>query len=189
MIIFIDESGVHKSIDFSTISFVYVCFDNLVDMEKKILEIENNLNIQSFHWSEYGSKNGWIIRENFLIEISKLDFTFKISIFKNPVNFSEKFENTFMHLIVENRIKKIIIDGKKPRWYENRLKKVLRDKNISIKKIKTGNDVSNPGLRVADALAGLYRSHYDNPTDKTRKIIKLFSNKITVQILDGQISR
>ncbi|OGE18857.1 hypothetical protein A3J19_04875 [Candidatus Daviesbacteria bacterium RIFCSPLOWO2_02_FULL_41_8] len=65
---------------------------------------------------------------------------------------------------VEENIKKIMIDGRKPRWYNQRLKKVLRDKGVSVKKIVTvRKEQSSPGIRVSDCLAGLIRTNYDNP--------------------------
>jgi len=189
MIIFIDESGINKRDGHSAVAFVYLCFSNVVETEKKIIEIEKQLGIKHFHWADFGSKKGWQVREDFLMAASKLDFSFKISVINNPIKFGKVFEKIFEHLIVENKIKKIVIDGKKPKWYSRKLKKVLRDKSISVKKICTANDESAPGLRFADALAGLFRSHYDKPTEKTTKLIKCFNNKITVQLMDGQMTR
>ena len=48
--------------------------------------------------------------------------------------------------------------------YERRLKKVLRDKGISVRKLGTvRNEISQPGIQLADALAGLSRYHFENP--------------------------
>ena len=81
----------------------------------------------------------------------------------------------------------MIIDGKKPKWYSLRLKKVLRDRGISVKKIRTGNDKSFPCLRLADAYAGLIRAHWNDPNNKNAKeLYKLASNKITAQLVGGQ---
>lgn len=186
MLIFIDESGIQKGSGHSVVSFVYLCLSNAKEVEDAILSIEEKIGIRHFHWSDFGSDKGWKIRETFLIAASKLNFTFKISLVKNPINYSRAFENIFKHLIVESRVNKIVIDGKKPRWYGHKLKKVLRDKNISVKKIRTMNDESSPGLRLADALAGLFRSHADNPTEKTNGLIALFENKKTALLLGGQ---
>lgn len=57
----------------------------------------------------------------------------------------------------------IFIDGEKPKWYENRLKKVLKDKGISVKKLRTVRRESEVGLQLTDALVGLTRYHQDNP--------------------------
>lgn len=189
MIIFIDESGIHKSVDHSVISFVYICFEGAEQIENEILKIEGFLGIQKFHWSNFSSKSGWELREKFLKAISKLDFTFKVAIMKNPINMATALEYSLGYLIIEKKIRKIIIDGKKPRWYGQRLKKVLRDKGISVKKVRTLNDESSAGLRLADALAGFIRSHYDKPTERTIRLYKLFENKITAQLVGGQIAR
>ena len=56
MHVFIDESGIHKSVDHCAIAFIYVCFENKDEIEKEIVDIENNLGISHFHWSNFGSK-------------------------------------------------------------------------------------------------------------------------------------
>ena len=186
MLIFIDELGIHKQEGHSVVSFVYLCLSNAEEIENKILSIEREVGIRHFHWANFGSKNGWRVREAFLSAVSKLNFSFKIFSTDNPIKYSGVFEMVFNHLIVEHRINKIVIDGKKPKWYGHKLKKVLRDKNISVKKIRTMDDESSPGLRLADALAGLFRSNADNPTEKTKRLVALFKNKITAQLIGGQ---
>ena len=189
MLIFIDESGTHKNQDHSTIVLVYVCIENIADLENKIQKIEQNLEIRYFHWSNFGSKAGWRIRKEFIKRIAKLKFTFKIALINNPVYLSKELEHCLQYLIIEKKIKKIILDGKKPKWYERRIKKILREKGVSIKKLRTLNDQSSPGLRLADALAGLVRHYYDKPTDTVKNLYQLLTNKITAQLVDGQKTR
>ena len=52
MIIFIDESGIHKKVDHSTFALAYVEFKNYAAIEKQILKIEKDLQLKTFHWSE-----------------------------------------------------------------------------------------------------------------------------------------
>lgn len=79
-------------------------------------------------------------------------------------------EAVFQHFITEKDIERVWIDGKQPKWYERRLKKVLRDKGISVKKLRTvRDDASQPGLQLADTLAGLSRYHFKNPNAKDAK--------------------
>jgi hypothetical protein len=189
MFIFIDESGIHKLTDHSIISFAYVCFEDVEQVENEISEIEESLGIKKFHWSNLSSKSGWEIREKFLKAVSKLNFTFKVAIMNNPIDMAVALEYSLEYLVIEKKIKKIIIDGKKPRWYSQRLKKVLRDKGIAVSKIRTLNDESSAGLRLADALAGFIRSHRDKPTERTTKLYKLLENKITAQLMGGQNAR
>ena len=82
----------------------------------------------------------------------------------NPSDISNKFEMIIQSFVTEKYINNIVIDGKKPKWYSSRIKVNLRKKGISVKNLRTGNDRSFPGLRVADGLAGLMRYYYDNPT-------------------------
>lgn len=96
-------------------------------------------------------------------------------------------ETVFQHLITEKVIGGIFIDGKKPKWYENKLKKVLRDKAISVNKLRTiRNERSHIGLQLADALAGLVRYHFDNPNEKgAQRLFKKLKRdkKLTAQML------
>ncbi len=182
MIIYIDESGTHRHDGHSTTAVVYIEVMYDQDFNNKIREIEEELRLNSFHWSE----ERWIVREKFLSKIAKLDFSAKVAIFKNPVKQSKMMEVVFGHLITEGRVRNIFLDGKKPKWYELSLKKALRDKGISVKKLKTANDQSQPGIQVADCLAGLVRRHYDSPNEENPK--KWFeklkrSGKLTMQLL------
>lgn len=112
----------------------------------------------------------------------------KAAIIDNP--FSEtSFEEALKSLLIERKIKKIIMDGKKPRWYVLRLKKILRDRGISVKKIRTGDDKAFPCLRLADAYAGLIRAYWDNKNnEKAKELYKLASKKITTQLVGGQVT-
>ena len=68
-----------------------------------------------------------------------------------------------------------------------RLKKILRDRGISVKKIRTGNDESFPCLRLADAYAGLVRTYWDDKNNKKAKeLYELANKKITTQLVSGQ---
>jgi hypothetical protein len=59
----------------------------------------------------------------------------------------------------------------------------LRDKGISVKKLKTGNDESYPALRIADAIAGIVRYKNDNPENKNVSYLyDLIKNKILITI-------
>lgn len=93
-----------------------------------------------------------------------------MGIFKNPAKIGEMTENVFQYLITEKNIEYVWIDGKQPKRYERRLKKVLRDKGISVKKLRTvRNEASQPGIQLADALAGLSRYHFENPNTEDAK--------------------
>lgn len=161
MVIFIDESGTHKQSGHAVNAVVYIKIDNLEKVEEQMRKILLELKLETFHWAEHG----WKVRINFLERILSLDFTFKVGVFKNPVKIGEMTETIFQHLFTEKDIEKVFIDGKQPKWYERRLKKVLRDKGISVKKLRTvRNEISQPGIQLADALAGLVRYHFDNPS-------------------------
>ncbi|MBI2020648.1 DUF3800 domain-containing protein [Candidatus Daviesbacteria bacterium] len=165
MVIFIDESGTHKQSGHSTSAVVYVEVKNLERFEKELKEIEEDLRISFFHWAE----ERWFMKNKFLSRIFDLDFTVKVALFENPVNPNIILEIVFQHLIVEKEINSIFIDGEKPKWYERNLKKVLRDKGIAIKKLRTVRSRSEVGIQLADCLASLVRYYHDNPEEKDAK--------------------
>jgi len=182
MTIFVDESGIHKQIDHSAFALVYVAVDGREEVERKIIEIEKYCRVQTFHWSD----SPWKIREQFLREVIKLPFAVKIAVFQNPIRVSEALEHLLQHLLVERRFDALILDGKKPRWIERRIKKVLRDKGISVKNLRTVRRDSSPGVRLADAFAGLTRAYYDNPDGKAAILWSFAKKRITTQLLGGQ---
>jgi len=51
-----------------------------------------------------------------------------------------------------------------------------------------GRQESVPGLRLADAFAGLSRAYYDEPDSKAKELWQIANKKITAQLLGGQIS-
>jgi hypothetical protein len=179
MIIFIDESGIHKKVDHSSFALSYVKFDNCPEIESKIIEVEKKLNIDQFHWAE----TIWRVKEKFMDEVLKLDFEAKVAIIKNPINPSVELEKVLLHTIVEKNIRTIYIDGKKPKWFENRIKKILRDKGLSVKKLQTVKSSQYAGTRLADMVAGLARTYYDKKNlDKIKKYYKRLEKKIIVVI-------
>lgn len=181
--IFIDESGVHQQDGYSTVVLVYVITQDAENIKSAILKTEKTLKITSFHWS----RHIWRIRLEFIKLLIKENFTVKSAIIQNPFN-KNNFENALKHLLIEKKIQKIVIDGKKSKWYALRLKKVLRDQGVSVKKIRTGNDESYPCLRLADAFAGLTRAYWnDLDNKKARELYKLANKKITTQLVSGQI--
>jgi|SRR3989344_6182039 len=177
--IFIDESGVHKETGKSSIALAYVAFENLDETQKRILKIEKEIGIHHFHWSH----SSWVVRNKFIKNIIKCNFFAKIALISNPFKFNEAYEYALKHLVVEKKISAIIIDGKKKKTYERRLKKVLRDKGISVKKLKTGNDESYPALRIADAIAGIVRYRNENPEKKeVQHLYNLIKSKILITL-------
>lgn len=182
MVIFIDESGTNKQDGHSTIAVVFVEVKNLTKFENEVNNIKIELRINSFHWSE----ERWEVRNKFLARLIKLDFEVKVAIFKNPANPEKAMDLVFQHLITQTNILNLFIDGKKPRWYEHSLKRELRNKGVSVKKLRTANDKSQPGIQVADCLAGLVRRYYNSPAEEDAKkwfdkLVK--ENKLTVQLL------
>lgn len=185
MYIFVDESGIHKQTDHSTFCLVYITMEHRDDVEQKVIEIEQRHGISVFHWVD----QPWKLRKAFIQDVSTLPFTAKIAIFDNPISPGRALAWALTHVIVEKHFKALYIDGKKPRWVERQLKKVLRDKGISVKKLKTVRSNSSPGIRLADALAGVSRSYHDDPEGKAKILWDCVCKKITTQLVGGQAVR
>ncbi len=161
LIIYIDESGIHKDTAHSVFVLVYVKIENDRALNFNIEKIEKELNISYFHWADFGSKAGWEIRKRFIMEAIRLPFKFKYAVIDNPVNPAKELHSSILKLLLEDNIEKIFIDGTQPKWYQNQIKKSLRDNGISVKQLKVVKAQNLPVLRLADALAGLIRHYYD----------------------------
>jgi len=176
MVVFIDESGIHKQEGHSTVAVVYVEVVNREIFDKEFSDALQQLKIKEFHWAD----QGWKVRLKFFEKVNGLEFFFKVAVFKNPAHPAKMMEIVFQHLITEKNIRWIFIDGKKPRRYEHELKNVLRSKGITVGKLKTvRSETSYFGVQLADALAGLIRYFEDNPgaEDAKQLISKLQRSK------------
>lgn len=176
MYVFVDESGVHSPSGFSSVAIVYVKTSDIERLEQKVLEAERSAGIHGFHWAH----RNWQIREKFITSLVDAKFKVKIAILTNPTLIDRRLEEALAHLIIEKHIHHILIDGSKPKKYVQRLKKVMRDKGVSVKKIRTINDQSAPIMRIADAFAGLLRYHYDKPGSQATKLFELVKNKVEI---------
>ena len=168
MDVYIDESGIHKQTGHSSIAVVYLEIFDLTEFDRKFKRILKRLDLQEFHWAD----QGWKVKIKFIDEILDLNFIFKVAIFSNPANPRKMLEIVLQHLITEKNIRIIIIDGKKSRTYEHDLKKAMRSKDISIKKLRTvRSETAYVGIQLADCLAGLMRYFEDNPDSKDAKAL------------------
>lgn len=179
IIIFIDESGIHKKVDHSTFALAYIKFKNYKKIENKVEKIENDLNIEKFHWAH----TVWKVKEIFITEVLKLDFEVKVAVVKNPIHPQKELEKALVHTIVEKNIKQITIDGNRYKWFEKKIKYVLRNKGISVRKLRKAKDEQYAGLRIADMVAGLTRSYFDKKNPKRfDKYYKKLKKKIVILI-------
>jgi hypothetical protein len=157
MLVFIDESGIHKENGHSVFAFVYIVVKNYPQFERDIIQLEKELRIEKFHWSE----TSWAVREKFFARLILMEFEVKVGIVENPIRPEKEFERLLLHMLVENKIQAVYIDGEKPKQYAKRIKKVLRDRGSSVRKLRMIHDEQSAGIRVADAMAGLTRAYFD----------------------------
>lgn len=86
MLVFIDESGIHKAVGRSAIVLVYVMLKNVEKIDHRIIEIEKELKIKPFHWKEQRRK----MKKSFFSKAASLPFWIKVAILKNPINIAQK---------------------------------------------------------------------------------------------------
>lgn len=177
-LIYIDESGIHKTTNYSSFVLVYVLVENKNLLENDLIEIEKSFNISNFHWSDFSTKHGWGIRQGFIKKTKKLSFNFKYSLLKNPINSKNELNNTLFLLLNENNVQEVNIDGKQPKWFERQIKKNLRDRGVSIHKIRMVDDRSEPIIRLADAIANVVRIYHDSPRNIIKELFSSLSSKI-----------
>ena len=176
-IIYIDESNIFSKSGNSVYVAVYIKFlykDNIV---QKINDIEKHLKISHVHWSDMS----WKLRIKFAELIKSLDFVCRVVIYKNPIIQERILENFLPKVItVEDELFKIIIDGNKGTNYGLKLKRLLKNKRLSVPRVIFMNDKNEPGIQLADFVAGLVRSYFDNPNVENTHIYNLLKHKIKI---------
>jgi hypothetical protein len=148
-------------------------------VQNEIKNIEKFLEIPHFHWSDFPTRKGWSIRRRFIEKILRLPFTFKYSVLRNPIIVKDELHNLLFTLLGDDMIQEILVDGKQPVWVARQLKKSLRDRGFSIKKVKNVDDVDEPTIRLADALANVVRLYQDNPSALAVELFRLVMKKNT----------
>ena len=176
-IIYIDESNILSNTGHSVYAGVYIEYQDKNSVADKIICIEKDLKILYTHWVDMP----WKLRFKFAEKIINLDFICKIIIYKNPINQEKSFEN-FLYEVINSKddIYRIIIDGKKSRKYEDKLRIILKNKGLRFNKIIFVNDKTEPLIRLADFMAGSYRSFLDNKTKENTHIYRLLKHKIKI---------
>ena len=178
MLIFIDESGIHKKTDHSSFAVVYVAVENETAFNSGIERIESSLNVDNFHWADFGAEHGWAVRKIFVLKALKLPFCFKYTVVSNPIHPQKELNEAIVSLLTEDDIDYIYIDGKQPKWYERQIKKSLQGRGISVRKLKTVRDESHPAIRLADALANVVRLYHDSPTRAAKQLYERLRSKM-----------
>ena len=175
MYIFLDESGIHKKEGKSSVALIYISASNMDLVQNAVIDIEKKLDIEYFHWA----KDVWSIRKKFIDYICQYDFLIKVALIRNPFYGNEEYEHIIQCLVTED-VKVLVIDGKKSKTYEQKLKKVLRNKSVFISRLKTARNEAFPALRIADAVAGIIRYRYSHPSSiENNELYNKISKKIT----------
>lgn len=157
--IYIDESGIIAKDGHSVYVLVYIDYLNESRIGEKIFKIEKDLKISHIHWVSMSNK----VRIRVSKKIRHIDFSCEYVVYKNPISQRTALQNVLIELLKsQNKIFKIIIDGESSRKNENALKSVLKNRGIKVYNIVSINDKKDSILRLADFMAGLIRSCFDN---------------------------
>lgn len=161
-IVYIDESNILSRTGNSVYVALFIEYLSKDYMGRKIENIEKDLKISYTHWVDMP----WKLRIRFAEKIRYLDFNCKIVVYKNPINQKIMLENFLLKVLSSNdNIVNLIIDGKKSKSYENKLKNLLNIRGVKVYKVKSLDDKKEPILRLADFVAGLNRSFIDDRND------------------------
>ncbi|MGW1809253.1 hypothetical protein [Streptomyces sp. NPDC002078] len=180
MVFLLDESNIHSQDGMSSVVLVHVAdLEQLLALDAHVEAVERRLSIRPFHWW----KSNWRVRHDFIRGLLEFDFRVRVGLFNNPVDIEAALEHALPYLLTETEVRRLIIDGSKPKEYASRLKKVLRDKGVTVKKLKLESDQARPALRVADALAGLMRHHAEDPKGKAAELRLAVSSRIDVTLV------
>ena len=175
MLVFVDESGTHRQHGYSVIALICVAdSQTMEELDKDVLMIERVIGTTDFHWAY----KGWPFRREFIQGIAKLTFTIRLAQLTNPIKLDQELINTLPYLLPERNLERLFIDGKKGKNYERSLKKLLRDRDITVKKLRTVNDAAFPCIRIADAVAGAARYYLDNPSRQATQLYQALEPKI-----------
>ena len=176
-IIYIDESNILSKTGHSVYVGIYIKYLDKDSMTEKINELERNLKISYLHWVDMP----WKLRLKFAENVKNLNFICKLMIYKNPITQNNTLELFLLKMIKpRDNILKITVDGNKSSKYENKLKVLLKDKNIKFYKIRFMDDKKDPLIRLADFMAGFYRSFLDNKGKENIYIYNLLKHKIKI---------
>ncbi len=173
---FIDESGIHKDTGLSTVAMFFIMPDAIEELEKVIISVEKSLHIPLFHWTHHTME----IRKKFLDKVLTKNILNKISIEisvrHNPLYYHDFLSASLGMFIRNKKVKHVIFDGQKTHSYERRIKGILRSNKISTRILSIRKDGASPLLRLADALAGLFRFHLENPEHiETKRLFNLIA--------------
>ena len=174
-IVYVDESNISSESGHSIYGAIFVYYCGKDFLSNKLLNIENNLKISYTHWSEMP----WKLRIIYAERINCLDFICKIFVYNNPIIQYKVLEEFLLKILnTEDLVIKIIIDGKQGKRSEEKLRKILKINGFALNNLKFVDDKKEVMLRLADFMAGMYRSYLDNENIHNKYIFNLLKQKI-----------
>jgi hypothetical protein len=175
--VYIDESNISSSVGHSTYASIFIMYMKKEFISNEINNIENILKISYIHWVDMP----WKLRVKFAERIKNIDFVSNVSLYNNPIIQENALESFLTQVLnTENKIYRIIIDGKKGKRYEQKLKSKLKNHGFIFNNVMFLNDKTEIFLRLADFIAGLIRSHADDKNIYNEYMVNILKRKIKI---------
>ena len=176
-IVYIDESNILSKTGNSVYVCVYIEYINKENISQKIESIEKDLKISYTHWVDMP----WKLRLRFADKIKNLDFNCKIVVYKNPIDQKNSLLDFLIKVIdLRDDVYEILIDGKQSKIFQLKFKTILRKNGIKVYKIGFVNDKNEAIIRLADFIAGSYRSLQDDKNAQNTYIHSILKHKIKI---------
>lgn len=183
--VFVDESGINRGSGFSVFCLITCNTDFSQELNESVTRIEESLGIEPFHWRLHH----WKIKVAFLQQVLKIDNWRGVAVVVNNTDFNYlRLEKILKEALLGLDVNRLYIDGKKTKNYTNTFKKSLKDAGLNLSKLKLVTSHSAAGLRLADAVAGLFRLKFDgkaNSGEMAGLFDRFLKKKITTQLMSG----
>jgi hypothetical protein len=174
MYAFIDESGIQFQTGHSVFTIAFVVSHQLESIDRSLVLIERQLAVSSLHWSRLS----WQVRQKLFTQLADLPFSYQIVIVPNPLATTEAALGIGLaQALAGSQLTSIVIDGTWSTAQISRIKKQLRAHSVTVANLRAGNDKAFPGLRIADALAGLHRHLLDKASPQANTLLALIAHK------------
>lgn len=174
---FADETGQDTKGKLFLVVVVLVEMKNIVFLEKRLLEIEQNTGKKQLKWK----KTNKSIKKSYLGElgyIKKLKHSIFYSIYLDSREYSWLIAQTVARTIQKEKGLNcsviLVVDGLNNKDREI-VRKVLKERRVKYHKIRGMRDEQSAFLRLADAMAGFLRDVAEEQ-EYTRSFIKIFQD-------------
>lgn len=172
---YVDETGQDTKGKFFLVALVLKDNESLLDLEKKLIGIENRSGKKLLKWKEINKKVKEVyLRE--LLQVKELKDSIFYSIYEETKEYFKLTSLTIAESVLSKEIEDytvtIIIDGLNDKEMEI-VRSELKKLRIRYRKIRGMKDEQSVFLRLSDAMAGFLREVYEGEKP-SKQFIALF---------------